>query len=291
MIITLEEQIKKYFPEYRYTDIQFLKFSTAGSGAGKYNKIIFLAFSSIETNPFCCIKTVRTYSENPVIHNGFENLRHLNKLVINSAFEYIFPKAIGLYDDNKEFVFSIESVCDGNKVSINNIDFILNKYFEFQKHISVSNKKKIPILEYFNIFLEKINFSESDSHEIRTYFMSLLQNEKNKICLIPQHGDFTLDNIFINKEGICLVDCDLFGYVDIAGFDLFHFLMRYKQDGFAENLKKYFLRYLKYIGEEKIHLDKDLFFLFFLQDMTIKYDENKFKLRAKDIIGGFEKLI
>lgn len=290
MTTILKEQIKKYFPEYQDSDIQFLKFSTAGSGVGKYNKIIFLAFSDGGTIPFCCIKTVRTYAENSLILNGFKNLQYLNKLTADSFFEEMFPSVMGLYDDKKEIVFSIESACDGNKISSNNIniDFILNKYFEFQKYISKSNKKHELLSDYFDGLLKKFHLSDLDIAEINSYFLKLREKSRNKICLVPQHGDLTLDNVLISNKDICVIDCDLFGHVELAGLDLFHFLLRYKRDDFMENLEKYFLRYSQSINED-FYFDKDLAFLYYLNDLLIKGDGIA-EHGAKNIIVNFNKL-
>lgn len=286
------EQIKKYLPGYKNSDIQFLKFSTAGSGSGKYNKVIFLAFVDGDANPFCCVKTVRTYKENPIISGGFKNLQYLNKLTVGSVFENIFPKVIGLYNDGKEFIFSIESICGGNKMSTGavDIDLILNKYFAFQRHISALSKEYISILEYFNNLLKKFSLSNSDVQELNSYFFRLRKNPRDKICLIPQHGDFTLDNIFVNGKDICVVDCDLFGCVDIAGFDLFHFLLRCRQNDFVKALERFFLKYRQSINEQNLFFDDDIIFLYYLNDLLIK-SGGEIGLNAKDIIINFNKLL
>ena len=274
--------------------LRFLKFSTAGSGRGAYNKVIFLVFKNNAKEPFVCVKTVRQYSDRHTISNAFCNLSELNKLVQGSTYEEMFPGALYLYDDGHYTIFSVETACPGIRADNNRktLRSILDQYFDFQKYLSDKASGSICDLYQYGLdVIKELDFTKGDQQEISDYFKNLFRRGNVRgVKTVPQHGDLTLDNIFLKNKKIGVVDCDFFGVIKLAGFDVFHLLARCNNNGFVKYYKEYFREYFDAIGES-ISVEPHVIFLYCLHDFVFKRSKSLKYLSTKTIIDYFEKFL
>ena len=110
--------------------------------------------------------------------------------------------------------------------------------------------------------------NQDEENKLWGHYQNKVKDEDNpKIPRIPQHGDLTLDNIFIDKNGVHIFDCERFGDIDIAGFDIFHLLYRVSKHNSAS---------------------KQLVFIYFLQEFLIKKKIWHKKLNASIIIKSID---
>jgi len=274
--------------------LNFLKFSTAGSGGGIYNKVIFLVFKKNAKEPFLVIKTVRKYSDKKIITTAFQNLNNLNKIISGSKYEKMFPRALYVYDDtDMKMIFSIETACRGIRMNTDdkNLHHIINHYFNFQKYLSEKeNNPPIDLLQYFATLINQLNFEHESKAKLASYFKNMYDGGKIRtVRAISQHGDLTADNAFLENGGLCLVDCDLFGAINLTGFDLFHLLIRCGGKNFKAHYRKYFKEYFHIIGDN-ILIEPHLLFIYYIQDLVLKKIDSG-RIGVDEILDGFKKLL
>jgi len=293
MIPFIEKTIRKELGgkyDFRDTKLCFLKFSTPSSGAGLNDKVLFFVFKDDEEEPFLVIKTVRNYEAKFVIEQGFSRLKQLNDLIQNIPYGKMFPHAVYLYDDGKEFIFSVETTCHGKRVGRSEGDLrkILEKYNDWQKDTFSGGKNfTYDINNYYLDVIKTLDLKEKDHKEITDYFLKLISGKEIKVSRIPQHGDLTTDNILIGRDGLSIVDCERFGLVTLPGFDIFYILSRFygrKIDSrYSQALDKYFQ--MLGIG---LKPEPYLYFIYYLYDLSFKKEYALKNKKAKDIISDFE---
>lgn len=280
MIKLIEKIIKDKLSDGSHFD--FVKYSTPLSGDGFGGKVLFFIFVDGQKNPSFIVKTVRRYEESFVIKEGFNNLSNLNKLVSDTKYSRMFPRALYIYDDKKEFIFSIESACIGTKTT--NENKILNKYIDFQKSISSAE-----ILASYNTYgeslISKFNLSGDDKDILMQYLKSIASDKNRNLIKVEQHGDLTLDNIVTNKNNIHIIDCDLFGNISLAGYDVYRFFRHDKKSALLSHLNDYFDR----LGINMI-ADRDILFLYYLHGLLFKKDYIFKGKTGEDIISEFKKI-
>lgn len=196
-------------------EYDFLKYSTPNSGANREDKVIFLAFPQGSGMPSRCIKTVRTYEAKEVIHKGFKNLQKLNALTKDSAYERLFPQALGLYDDGEQ-IFSIEEAAQGRRERLTPamLGELLETYTGFQAHIAHGP------LRSADQFAQELLPPELYAHYQK------LPHADLQLPRVLQLGDLTEDNVLVSAQGPQVVDFDHVGLVELPGFDLFALLRR-----------------------------------------------------------------
>lgn len=296
MIFLIEKVIREKFSEeysLKTKDLYFLKFSTSGSGVSSHGKVLFFVFRDEEKNPFLVIKTVRTYENKFLIKEGFKCLEELNKSTENSYHKEMFPRAVYLYDDGQEFIFSIETFCLGRKFENNKKDLslVLHKYNDWQKTLLAQNVGFIDnIRDYGLKIIKNLELLEKDYLVVESYFLNLLDEKKIIIPKIYQHGDLTSDNIFVDKDNISIVDCDRFGKVSLPGFDIFHLASRFYGKNIGKNHFTLLSQYFKDL-EINISIEKFLYFLYYLHELYFKKGYFLNNKDAQIIIEDFNKLI
>jgi len=286
--------IKKFGDKYDLQDkrINLLKLSTPNSGKGPYSKVIFLVFKNNENLPFLCVKTVRKNSDNNTINNGFDRLNLLYKLTKNSPFEKMFPRPLMILEDNNKIAFSIETACCGVKPKTKQLEKILTIYKKQQ--LFLFKKKSIYINnldQYVKYIITELCLNKNDKLKLWKYYQTNVKINKNiKIPMIAQHGDLTLDNIFINDSGIYIFDCERFGIINIAGFDFFHLLSRIFKNDLNKLASNYLNNYFSELGSE-LKLDKQLVFTYWIHELLIKKKTLLDELNLFFIINGYLSLI
>ena len=122
--------------------------------------------------------------------------------------------------------------------------------------------------QYVKNTIQKLELNQDEENKLWGHYQNKVKDEDSpKILRIPQHGDLTLDNIFIDKNGVHIFDCERFGDIDIAGFDIFDLLYRVSKHNSAS---------------------KQLVFIYFLQEFLIKKKIWHKKLNASIIIKSID---
>jgi len=292
MIQLVEKIIIKKFPNLTNginTELLFLKYSTPNSGKNLDDKVIFFVFKINKKNPFLCVKTVRTYlAKNTVIKN-FDNLKKLNILTKNSN---LFARAVYLHDDG-ENIFSIETVCPGKKTKFNKkkLKKVVEEYINFQESIKKYSNESIENLEYFaKDLIKKSKLKELDKQKI-LQFIDQMSFKDIKLPRIIQHGDVTEDNVLLSKNGLCIIDYNFVGLIDIPGFDLFGLFRRYNQSETRKLCYKYLPEYFKRIGAE---VDNDnyqlLLFFYYIAELVLRKPHLLKNMSAQLVISDFKKI-
>jgi len=281
---------EKFADRYNLPDstISMLKLSTPNSGKRLYNKVVFLVFKNKDDSPFLCVKTVRKIDDSETIYNGFNKLSLSHKLVKDSPFEEMFPEPLMVSKDDNGIAFSVETACRGVRPKANQLEKILSLYekqqaFLFKKSFSYIND----LDQYVENIIKKLNIVQSEENKLRKYYrVNIKTDQCIKVPKIPQHGDLTLDNIFIDNSGIHIFDCERFGFIDIAGFDFFHLLSRVFKNDLSKMAINYPSNYFDEMGN-KLQLNKQLIFAYWLHELLIKKEILQEKLNFSFIINGY----
>ena len=191
-----------------------------------------------------------------------------------------------MYDDSKEFVFSVESVCGGEKALKKRVDInnIVEKYTDFQKSI-YTGEKVGSLGEYGESLIKQLDLGENDENMLIRYFEEIVDDKGLELAKIRQHGDLTVDNVLIDRGNIHIIDCDLFGKVELAGYDMYRFLRRYYKINLVTSLNNYFDR----VGVN-IKANTSVLFLYYLNELLFKKDYILKNKTGKDIIDEFKKI-
>lgn len=270
-----------------FRSLVFLKFNTSISGNGLGNKVIFFVFIDDEKEPRFIVKTVRSKTDFDVIRNGYNRLNNLNSLTENSSFKELFPRAISFVENDNE-IWSVETFCSGHKTNIYlDIEKIMQRYSELSIHILKQKETTVRIDQnYTNNLIKNFDGEPETIDRLVGYSTSLWKDVYVDLPAIPQHGDFTTDNILIKQDKFKIIDCDTFGLVLVPGFDIFHLLNR----GNIDKKKFYLNEYLKKIGAEYT-VDQKLFFVYFLHELNIKRDYILKGRNFSSVIDKFQNMI
>ena len=268
-------------------DSCFLKYSTAISGTGLGNKVLFFGFRNGQRLPWVVVKTVRKYGDAPVIRNGHRNLEYLHTLIKGTPYGAMFPEPLLVYDDGY-IVFSAETVCAGERVNLEaHRDQILKRYTHFQKHVADSVQDTIDIsAEYGKKLIRDLEGSRDTIEGLSAYLSDLWRDEHVRLSLLPQHGDMTIDNILFDNTGMKIIDCDTFGAIRIPGFDVYHLLTKGKVKEWQPHLQSHFDE----LGIEYA-VDTKLLFIYFLHELFIKRDYILKHKSLEAVIREFEAVI
>jgi len=209
----------------------------------------------------------------------------INKLLEDTIYSNLFPKQIILKDDQSEFIFSIETYNGGTNRAFNKnfLSLVLDQYIDFQKAIN-KHEPSLSVSSYSSQIIKTLDLSNKDQSLLNKYFDKLKINSESQLSPIDQHGDLTPDNIFIRNGHIKIIDCDRFGDVRLAGYDLYRFVMRVD----PKNLEKYLNKYF-YSLKLQNKSNKALLFLYYLHDLLFKKERLSTK-SALSIINEFESI-
>ncbi|MDP2812790.1 MAG: hypothetical protein Q8O32_03805 [bacterium] len=272
-------------------NLALLKLNTPSSGLGTYGKVIFLVFKHNNVEPLLCVKTVRKVADNIVITKGFSKLQSLHQIIKNSPYVQMFPVPLLIDNDASGIAYSIESACPGRRPSQADLPYILESYNQYQSFLA---KDHLSYQENFDLYIKDLLVSlsllESDILDIYDYYQHSIKTSSDiKIALLPQHGDITLDNMFINEAGTHIFDCDRFGDIRLAGFDVFHFLHRILKNDNLALFKRYLLEHLAKIDNQS-KLSPDLLFAYLLHEIFLKREVLPDKLNMDLIKREFSVL-
>lgn len=273
----LENNIKE-------TDLDLLKYSRRGYENVLDGKVVFIVFEKGNKTPVLIVKTVRNYKYLKVISEGYKKLEELASLLKDTKHKNLFPKPLFLYDDGNEFIFSIESYNGGTSLA-NTKKFLhqtLQRYIDFQKVIN-KPEPAVSLLLYGLGIIRDFNLDNKDESLLNDYFKSLCETSSPEVSFINQHGDLTPDNIFIIDDTVKIIDCDYFGEIRLAGYDIYRLTMRVD----SKNTIKYLSEYFSTLGLDMTS-NKAVIFLYFLHDLLFK---RAYILKDKsvlDVINGFK---
>ncbi len=271
--------------------LSFLKYSTHAASQSKNAKIIIFVFKEGAKTPSFVVKTVRSYERRETIERNYNDLRMLNKLVEGSLYKKIFPKALILHDDG-ENIFSIETACLGSRPDLTPevLDDVVTQYANFGQYLSEKTDSSLVDLDVFTQeMISKSQLNEGNKLQIRTFFSKLPMSDM-KLPRLIQHGDVTRDNLLLSEMGICIIDCDTVGLIDLPGLDLFSLFYRYDPYQTKSLCKKYLPDYFSKIGASVKNDEYDRFyFLCFFIERIIKKPYLVKTLSAERIISDFNK--
>lgn len=265
--------------------LDFLKYSTPTSGKRLTDKVILFVFEKNESGPFLCVKTVRNYGAKNVIKHNFDNLTKVNNSVKGSVFGELFSQALYLHDDG-ENIFSIETVCPGERITLNveTLNIVVEAYIGFQEHVVRSAKAVKNLKEWTEEIVRSLELPDKDSQSLLDYARKF--NLDNQVLPeIIQHGDLTADNILLSRDEVHFIDYDYVSETTLPGYDLFGLFRRFDRKNLLSLCMKYFPSYFERIGYNFSKDYKGLLFIYYLIDLKRKLDTN---LTAQVIIKDFE---
>jgi thiamine kinase-like enzyme len=210
-------------------DLSWLKLSTPNSGRGPLSKVIFLLFQPNSATPTLCVKTVRSARDNQTITAAYERLQRLRSMIQDSPFSSNFPEPLLIATDSDTgTMVSIETACQGQKASAADIDHIFTLYSEVEKYFWSQQKQGYESIQTcLDEILGSMRIDDTIAEQLRSFMSELGNNEAIVWPRVAQHGDFTLDNVLIDEKGsIGVIDCERFGIINLAGYDIWQLLLR-----------------------------------------------------------------
>ena len=274
----IERIVRTHAPESAGKRLSFIKLNTAGSPMRGKPKVLFLCFFNEEQFPAFCLKTVRSKGHNAVITEGFGVLQQLEKI---AGGKNLFPRSIWQGEDDS-IAWSIESAFAGRKPVAGDTTNIVDAYFDFAR-ASLPRKRIANGEEVAKKLIADIDCSSEDKKALEALWKEVAIPE---IILLPQHGDFTPDNILVAREGVHVVDCDRFLPEGVAGFDIFYFLVRTLQT--KSDVTAYLQKYCEIVGMSRSFSAGDLL-LWGLQDEVVKKESN-FPFSLKNFTRWYQDL-
>ena len=271
--------------------ISALKFSTPNSGKSPMNKVIFLFFKDQDSTPFVCAKTVRTQEANNIIERGFARLSAAYEMLQLSQFADLFPQPLLLSVDTNGCAFSLETACSGRRPAPRDYAGIAETYGRQQQFLFQQNSK---FIENWPRFMEKLflalELPAAEQQRLQTYYREHIAGRQPvRVPRLPQHGDLTLVNIVIGPQGVQIYDCDRFGLIDLAGFDLFQIIVRWSKADPSVSLLQAMGRHLKDLGQSQA-FGADLIFAYCLYEFIMKREVMRGDISAQSIINRYNSL-
>ncbi|MFM2357473.1 MAG: hypothetical protein RJA61_210 [Candidatus Parcubacteria bacterium] len=275
--------------------LSFMKMSTPSSGRELGDKVLIFIFENGATQPILCVKTTRSYKTGETIRFNFENLKRLKKSVEGYKHANIFASPLYLYDDG-EFIFSIESVCDGVKLSgrMTHVDFVLREYSLWQAYLSQNSESywtKDDVVRFASETLASLSLPDKSFSVIKKYLENFAIDSGIKLPRILQHGDMTPDNVLISKSSISLVDYDYVSDKALPGSDLFNFIFKLKKNNKDSRImcERYIRSYFKEINAHVKDYEIILFISYLQEYKRKRYVANQES--GEYIISGFKDMI
>lgn len=301
MIASLKQVIRAN-PQWLRTsdaDLSFLKMSTTGYlHEPEGGKVLLFVFERGEKQPTICAKTTRTHATGTVIRRNYFNLRLLAEGVRGSDYRELFAKPLYLHDRDN-LIFSLESVCHGEKLALvpRNTPLVLKKFIGWQSHLSV-NAKKIwnfeSIANLANKTIKSLGLSEVSTLVLKDFYKYLAVDPEIRLPALIQHGDFTVDNVLVSRDGVCLVDCDYVGISTLPGFDLFNLFFKSgnRLGSLQTNCDKYFPRYFATIGARVLpEAYASIWFIHYLRERQRKKHLATYREKSgEEIVDSFRSL-
>ncbi|MCC7357363.1 phosphotransferase [Candidatus Uhrbacteria bacterium] len=186
-------------------------------------KVSFICFRG--DNPVSFLKTVRHPTDAHVIETAFSCLHQATMWIRQSRTPLIIPEPLWITRVG-DVPVSAESVAPGcalsymDQQSIERIFNALNIWLSYGKDAS-----HVPLnpRDLFDSWKDGLRLSHPQNQQrVEAIFLKVLEHAGNDIQLpaIPQHGDFTQSNILVDGDLLYLIDCDLFGRIQLPLFDV-----------------------------------------------------------------------
>ena len=300
MINLVKETISKH-PAWMKSPgatLSFMKMSTPTSGRSlDKGKVLIFVFEQGLKTPTLCIKTTRSYSETTLIRQNYQNLCLLRAGIDGSNLDDLFATPLFLYDD-KEVVFSIESVCRGQlpPLDSNVLDSVSRMYGDWQVHLLKSSNPSnvwdaLEIRSHVKDTFVYLGSEVGIVEKIMEYYDGLPGRENIVLPVLTQHGDLTPNNVLLSSDHVSVVDYDFVGLSTLPGYDLFNFILKFKRHSgsFRTTCEPYLREYFKKIGVKILSLEA-LFFVYHVQEIKRKY-QNVNKVSFDEIIKNYNSLI
>jgi hypothetical protein len=281
----IEQVARKALAGEKAGALSFVKFNTEGSPMRRYRKVLFFCFVAGGSEPHVCIKTVRAVRDNETVAEGFEKLQALNALAAEAKCAALFPAAL-LLTEVDGFAYSVERAASGAHPGPEDADRVISAYTEFQRGLA-SHKKLVDRRQAGEKLISQLDITNDTRHTLQTEWADLISSASGNIALMPQHGDFTSDNVLVGKRGTTLVDCDSFMPEAVAGSDLFHFLRRAPQA--RSNFVAYMAAYRTALGEDP-KFDRSDLFLWILTDALVKQEQGAPRELAETLPAEVKKM-
>jgi hypothetical protein len=286
MMRHLDTLVKKAMPETNGRALSFVKFHTTGSPFRPFPKVLFFGFADSETAPIVVIKTVRAGKDNDVIERSFRRLSSAYELLQSEGEKNLFPQPIAL-EIVDGIAFGLERAVAGERGSQSDVGRVLSSYDTFlqaTKHLS----KKVDKLAWGASLIDSLRIPAKEREDMQKAWGALVSlSRRPKVTIVPQHGDFTLDNVMVSRDAVHLIDCDWFTKEGLAGADLFHFLQRASR--LTSDLQDRMKTYLQKLGEDGTFDASDVF-LWHICDMHLK----RIQMSSDDAVSAqadFDKIL
>lgn len=222
----IESLIRHTVPELtRDRALSFVKFNTPGSPLRAYPKLLLFCFEAGAMYPSFCIKTVRSARDNLSIDHGYQKLKEINTLTEPGPATITFPRALACVRIDG-IAYSIETAVKGRRASMSEAHRVLSAYIAFQHSLSRLQETSDKF-QYGTNLINAVDLKKDVRAELHKHWASIAHSSQyDTVTLMPQHGDFTIDNILVSEHAVTLVDADRYASRGLCGYDLFHFLAR-----------------------------------------------------------------
>ncbi len=289
IIETIREQMSDRF-DLIGAKISVLKLSTPNSGKGPFSKVIFLLFKNSESKPFICVKTVRCQADNATIEDAYQRLQSIEPLLAKSNFIDFFPKPLLLAHDADGIAWSAETVCIGRRAERSDYDTIYRSYTAEQLYLRQHKTETTTCVDNVMKYLAQLELSADEYETLWQFYGQIAKSESDMLPVIPQHGDFTLDNIVIAPTGVQIYDCERFGQTDVAGYDIFQLLTRWTKHDATVNIGEKLQHYFDQLGQSGL-ASAELIFLYVLIEFWFKKQAQVEPIAAASVMERYQFLL
>jgi hypothetical protein len=288
VVETIRQQLSERFA-LAGAEISVLKLSTPNSGKGPFSKVIFLLFKNSESAPFVCVKTVRCQADNATIEEAYKCLERIEPLVAKSSFIDFFPKPLLITHDADGIAWSAETACVGRRADKHDYEQIYRSYTAEQLYLYQHHQQTAEVSELVQRYLTDLQLSGREYDSLMQFYRQLTVSGAEGVPLIPQHGDFTLDNIVIAPTGVQIYDCERFGQTDVAGYDIFQLLTRWSKHDSAITVSGQVKHYFDQLGLSELSLQR-LIFLYVVIEFWFKKQAQTEPIAAEAVIERYRLL-
>ncbi|MDI6704427.1 MAG: phosphotransferase [bacterium] len=268
-----------------------------------FGKILLLIFAEGDRMPLFCGKVSRnsiSKSEFDFIECEYKNLVFLNSLN-SKILSKTIPKPIR-YINLKGHSISLETAFVGTpmlntkgylfrrKIIQRHFTLALNWLLCFYRGIGI-NQIKFGSKEMDKHVNQPINYLRKiipltrEKHNYLTKFSDQAKILHNRyLPLVPIHGDFTPNQILINRDNLCVIDWEFFQRDGLPFFDLINFLVSYgflsnelskkNRYWFEDRMKEHLVQYCSELNIDEQFL-KIFLPLFLINKINLKYSQKR----------------
>ncbi len=267
--------LKKYIAK-NYLDIQAesdqLSIIKTQNGLGQWDrKIVFYVMKKNLNHPSLVVYSARSQSANEVLINSISSLE------LNQQFG---PKLL-FKDYYQDIIFWGVEFLNGRKLNLENkVDMNLSWEYLMQTFSQTDLLQKT--LEDFYQELKK-KFLQLGLN-INSFLSPLPDNVGSlSLPIIPQHGDFQDNNLFIVDKRLKIIDWDDYGQINFPLFDFLTLALKYQRKiGKDKYIDEQFKKFYELAGVSGID-QKIILKLYYLYDFLRK-DRLRFPVEKKQYL-------